>query len=430
MLFIVIFLSLTSFSSQTKTNDLTQYLSKARKTLNRNADSCIVYSYRAFELAEAQNDYWAMSKSHTYSGRAWEKKGDIEKAVRDYYSALRSIHLADTTDDYNSGVITRNLANIQMDHRNYEQAVEYYDSTIILFGRHLQDHPEIAQRYGDDKQIYYSQYYKAEGERQLGNIQAAQSTLKQLLENRKIPTNIQLSSIYQIGLIFNDLNEPDSAIRYFKKGIDHQRADSLQIGQGYHNLAMVHFQQEEYQKAITNYTLAASLKENGKDKRPLFISLLDLGESYLMDKQVDRAIESLQAALETLDTLSIRSNRKYFNVYQLMAKAYMPKDATTSRYYLDLYLKSSEEYESIQESLRDEDKKRAFNLFLSQLSIEKEHEEEVVEIEKKSKINQLWVGLAIGILAYLAHLLWRFRKRKSISEKVDKAVRKKRARLS
>lgn len=393
-------------------------------------DSSIFYARRAYELAKDNSNVWAMVKSLTYIGRVEERKGSIDEAIRLYFDALRLMDMADTLDDYNTATLNRNIALIQGRYFNFEQALSYYDSSLFYLNRHVREYPKIAKEDGDYRHLYAIQYFKGQTLRKLGTTEAAKDAFKTLLEDSQTPASIQINSIYQIGLMYNDINLPDSAQKYFRLGLKHPRLDATRRGRGMHNLGMVSFQKGDFQTAIQHYEEALQVKRNLKSKRSLYITLMDLGESYLMLDRFSLADQYFQQALNLLEEAEIKSDPKYYNIYQLRSQALITADASLSRKMLRAYVDCNREFQRIQQQLRDQDQNRAFNLDLDNYWADIDHQEEVIEIQARFRWKLIIVSFIIIALAYAAHYFWRIRKRKTIDRKVKKAVREKRARLS
>ncbi len=418
MLFTFLFLQANSGIAQNSTRQVKFWITKARQYMNPNPDSCIYYSELIQSKATRQGNYWAMSKSLTYSGRAKEKKGDPFNAIRDYFDALMWISKADTTDDYNTGVITRNIANIQIDHFNYEEALKYYDSALFYFNRHVLENPKVAKQDRDYLQLYTTEYFKVEALRGVKDIESAQKTLVRLLNDKQTPNRTAINSIYQIGKIFNDLNEPDSAKKYFQQGIADVRADSLRKAQGYHNLAMVNFQQGDYEQAISLYTKAVAIKNKLKRKESLFISLLDLGESHLMNGNLKLARSRFGQAINTLTTASINANPEYYIIYHFMSLA-SGEDMEANWEYQRKFVDCSQGFLRMQQKIKDEARKRAFNLSLDQYRANIQHQEEVNGLDRKYSI---WIVIIL-VLATAASIigaktlivLWRKKREKKLN---------------
>ncbi len=405
--------------AQNSTPEVREWIIKARQHLNDEPDSCLYYTDLIVAKAKSNRNYWALSKSFTYSGRVKEKRGQIEAAVIDYFEGLRWIARADTADDFNSGVLTRNIAGIQMDFKNYEEAQVYYDSALFFFNRHVREHPEIAKKDNDFRHIFSTRYFKVEGLRRLGDIESARDILIGLLKDKRTPKGTRINSLYQLGFIFNDMNEVDSAQSYFQKGIDHDGATPFYIARGLHNLGMVSFQQKKYGEAINRYKKAVAVKEKLSNKKSLFISLMDLGESFLLAGKLDSALHYFNHSIRVLDEVSLHADPDYYIIYLLMSKA-SGKDMSSSWKLQDQFISCNNEFLGTQQAIKDEARKRAFNLSLDQYRSDIKHKREFKLLDRKYAI---WV-IVIVILATVASVLgakslimyWRKKRSKDLNQ--------------
>lgn len=423
-------MSLATLKGQNTVPGVKALLKSARQSMNANPDSCIFYSQNAYEIAKSTKDFWAMSKSLTYSGRAKENMGQVENAIRDYFYALKWVSLSDTTDDYNSGVITRNIAAIQIDYRNFTQAIIYYDSALFYFNRHVTEFPEIAKRDNDYRQIYYTRYYRAESLWQAGNILESQQQLLSLLNDVNTPISLKVNAHYQFGFIYNEMQRRDSAILHFKRGLSIAKINDRDLSRGRHNLAMTHFRQQKYKEAARLYRDAIEIKKQLKDSKSLFISILDLGESLLMDNRPNEALSVFKEAINILDQKTIDANPKYYSIYQFMSRCLTFTDGKESQALLIKFVECTNEFQRLQEALRNEHQQKTFDLFMQNYQAEMEYESELTTLDRKYSV---WVVIII-LLALVASILgmksWLIYRRKQISKKINQAIRPRNLRAS
>lgn len=428
--FCLLFLAFGRLEAQNTTPEVKQLLKQARVNLNAQPDSCVYYSQAAYKKASDQKNHWAMVKSLTYIGRVREKQKQPEQAIQHYFDALDLMTRSDTLDDFNTATLNRNIAGIQKNHNNHKQAVAYYDSALFYLHRHVREYPDIARKDGDYRHIYSIEYNKAQSQRRLGDIEAAQSSFLSLLRDTQTPWRVQVNSLYQIGLMFNELQEPDSAQKYFRLGIEHEKADSLRISRGYHNLAMVYFQQGDYTAALDLYMQAIRLKERLKDKKSLFISLIDLGESYLMLGQYSQANEVFEKATRTLGEETIKTDPKYYNLYQLQSQVFASTNPEASRQMIRKYVNCTREFQRLQEVLRDEGRRRAFNLAMSNYWAEKEHVQEVQTLDRKYTAWIWVIIIGFSIAFYMGFQVLRVYRRKKLFREINKVTRDRTIRAS
>lgn len=410
-------------SAQKSTTEVKRLLEAARRNLNSNPDSCLILAAEAYRQSELNQDHWAMSKSLTYSGRAREKIDQVQSAMEDYFYALKWITLSDTTDDYNSGILTRNIAAINLNYNNFSQAVKYYDSALFYLNRHVYNHPEIARKYKDHLLAYDTKYFKAESLWRMGQVLNSQEVLASLLKDSNTPVSLKVRSHYQIGFIYNEMERFDSAILSFKKGIAVEGVSASDLGRGWHNLAMTHFRKEEYKVATSLYRKAVQMKKELKDEKSLFISMLDLGESLLMDHRPEEALEIFNEAESLLDAQTIDANPKYYGIYQFKSRCLILTEGSEAQKWLLKFANCTQDFQKTQQVLRNKEQQKAFDLLMANLEAEMSHEQDLRTLDRK---YSLWV-LVILIGAVVASVLgvksWLVYRRKKISKKINKAIR-------
>lgn len=405
-------------------------MDSARVKLLQQPDSSLIYATMAYKEAQENNNLWAMIKCLTYIGRVKEQGGIIDEAVGHYFDALGLMSKADTIDDYNTATLNRNIALIQANYFNFEQALSYYDSALFYLQRHVKDYPKIARADGDYRHVYSIRFFKGQTMRKLGNLDGAKQVFRQLLDDKQTPGRTQINTIYQIGFMYNDVQQPDSARKYFQLGLRHPALDSVRKGRGLHNLGMIDFEAGNFESAIANYSAALRVKRKLRSRSSLYITLLDLGESYLKLNRFAKADKYFQEALETLDEKVMQADPRYYNVYQLRANALMDTDVAISRKMLSVYVQCNEDFQRIQQQLRDQDQNRAFNLAMTNYWSEKEHNQEVKALDRTYTAWIWGMIIGFGITAYLGFQALRTYRRKRLFREIQKVTRDRTTRAS
>lgn len=423
LLFVCFFLPFESVKSQNTSAELKHYLEKARQSLKRQPDSTLWYCSLIDSLAKEQDNFWALSKAYTYAGRVQQYKALNEQAFINYYDAMRWSARADTLDYYNNYILTRNLAVLHFDYLNFPKAVTYYDSALYFLKGHIKNHPGIARKYGDEQQLYETEYFKAVSEREAGDINQAQETLLGLLSDRKSPSGIKIDALYQIGFIFSKLNEPDSAMKYFQLGISQADADVMRLGRGKHNIAFLNFQLKDYEQAIKFYREAVEIKREIVDPRSLYISLLDLGESYLMRGDKPQAFTTFRQALNILEKRIIAADPTYYTIYQLMSRSVMQTNSSMAEELLLRYVDCNEEFIRVQQALKEEERRRAFNLNIANYEANIDHQNELSTLDREHTKWILIIIVGMFLLSYFSFRIWRLRKIRMIDREIGKNVR-------
>ena len=395
------------------------FLDASRDQMENNPDSSIYFSDLAFNTAKENQNFWAMSKSLTYSGWVKQSQGQLEEAITDYFYALKWLSRSDTIDDYSQGVLNRNIASLQYRYENYLEAVPFYDSAIFYYRRYVNNHPKIAEEYNDSYQIYESMYFKASSLRKASKLTDSRNLFDSLINNSVTPTSLKVRSYFNRGFIFNDQLKRDSAIIEFKNGLNVKDISNEDIGRAIHNIASTYFKMNETKKAEKFFKEAISIKKQQTDKRSLFISHLDLGELYMKEQNYKLALRQFQDALTVLDQKDIYKDSKFYIIYEFISQCLISEITSDSQQLF----KQVSDFNEYQEVSKLEARQRAQDLIIKKFLLEKSHENEVNSIEKNTI---LWIVslLVLGIGGLMSTTLYHRLKKKRKKKDINLALRK------
>ncbi|WP_158561272.1 hypothetical protein [Emticicia sp. C21] len=214
-----------------------------------------------------------------------------------------------------------------------------------------------------------------------------------------------------LGLCYLKSNQPEQAIKYFRKGHEYAKSINSEIWQGisYGNIGNTLIKSNKYTEALpyvkTDYETA---KKRG-EKESMFNALSNLMLIYYNKKQYKESEDALKEAEEMYrDIKELRYNQEYFNefklinIYRIKAGLYETEgNAIEALAYNKKYIK-------LKDSLDKRNDARKYKLVQQRLEAEKYvakvnklEEEKKTEIWKRnSAIFILVLGLGFGLFKY------------------------------
>ncbi len=391
--------------------------------MDETPDSSLHFSALAEALAKEENNYWALSKIAAYSGWAKENKDLATEAIIDYFQGLTWAAQSDTSDFFNNFVLARNIASIQGNYKNYSEAKTYYDSALHFLNLHLKTYPAQAKEYNDYELVQETLFFKALICRNQRDFKMAEVILRDLLEDDETTAEVRSNTIVQLGLTQRDLNDFEGARSYFQLAVDKAGRDSLKLWAGYHNLALIDFQQGRFEKALPLYqkaTIMANTTSGSSHMR--FITHADLGETLLRLGNKVKATDLLHQALSYLDTGTVNSDPTYYNVYQLLSQA--APNVEQAAYWTRKYARQMDFYVENQQQLTSAQARNALNLKLINYQASIRQQEKIRAIKREHLIERVLTILAALLTMFIAYKIFRILFRKWIHKKVDRISRK------
>jgi AraC-like DNA-binding protein/TolA-binding protein len=282
-----------------------------------------------------------------------------------------------------------------------------------------------ANKYKNKKQIFDSNYNIGIIKRKINEKESAlvlfkenyQFALKNLDE---IDTEDFLLSITSLANIYNDLNLPDSASTYNKKGIyESKRLKNKAFFNHFSlNEGVSFYYRNDYNKAIDSLEKYIPYFENNKRKANLSIAYYYCGESYLALKNESKAI----LYFKKLDTV-FQVNKSIYpvsrNAYEHLISYYKKKgDVNNQLVYINKLLK----VDSILHSQEIYLNKKIFKEYdIPKLKSEKET---ILKAKKETEIN-FFVILSIVLTLLLiitGFLIYQNKKRKFYKIRVEEIL--------
>lgn len=208
-------------------------------------------------------------------------------------------------------------------------------------------------------------------------------------------------SFLEISKIYNSTGDYAAALEFSDEALIHAEDPSL-IAKIYHNKAHTYYLMKDY--VNQRLWLEKSLEvRKGKDR---FISLMDLGESYLLTNDELQAGKVLNEALEEYSDQFL--TLKNIKVYELLSQAF----PTNQSYIMD-QIRELKKYIETQDELEVLLKQQAMTQLLLRLEKQKELKSEIRAYQIVT-----FASLVTLIMIASAWIIWWIRLRKRLQKKV------------
>jgi CHAT domain-containing protein/lipopolysaccharide biosynthesis regulator YciM len=189
---------------------------------------------------------------------------------------------------------------------NFEDAEFYYSEAYNLYKTHEDTASFLITA------IYYSETlsYRSKNNEAISLLNELRN-ISHPSKNDSLKARIESN----LGWAYNRLGNRQSAIKYYKKGLQYSKnADyTLMIGICLNNLADTYFEQNDSEKAISYYEEALSLFKNLDNLRSQSVTLSNLGSIYKENFIFDKALKYYNQSLAI---------RKEIGNVDLLASAY------------------------------------------------------------------------------------------------------------
>ncbi|NOQ27834.1 MAG: tetratricopeptide repeat protein [Bacteroidales bacterium] len=275
---------------------------------NTNYNDAIQYLNKTLELKskipeDINPEYF---KVYNWLGLVYRKQGNLQKAIEYYRHALEN-----TTDGYYITLINDNIANIYSLTGDYAKAINYFENTLAVLEK-----SDKERKYIDIINNYHSQGYAylLSGQMKL----ALEKSLKSIQIAKENNLNIDGSTFYNTGLVYQALDSLAKADFYFKEAINtsirNYNKDHYMTAMAYMNHALFYAEIGEFNKSEQLYLKAYEIFINRLGKQHLYTSycLLNIGELYTKKVNYKEALiyyqKSLASKINNFNDSSIYAN--------------------------------------------------------------------------------------------------------------------------
>ncbi len=280
LLFIVV-ASLPAYPQQADTNYLKALYDRCIDFDESKTDSLVIYAGIIQKQAEKLHYNRGEVLSSRLKGIAEDLKGEYEKAIVYYFQSLdaaRKLHAL----NYEIAALS-DLAYVYVNTKQPFRAKDMYMETARL------------SEEGNDISSLITAY---------GNL----------------------------GAIYNQLKESDSALFYLDKGLDivKRRNDKNSIAFFYSNMGNVYYEKKEYEKALSYFKQCYKLHVKANTEADIWIDNLNISDVLIEMKNYDSAYVYGMQSLQLAQQMKARS--KEADSYSMLSKLYFRKSDYKNAY--------------------------------------------------------------------------------------------------
>ncbi len=276
---------------------------------------------------------------------------------------------------------------------NQDSALYFYLKALKIFETN-QDKSGIAQVKNELGVLFLKQKKYADAKRMLFETIHSQKTDK--------PLSVVATSYNNLGLVYADLQMPDSAEYYFNKALKTYRElnDKLGISYALDYLSSIYAGKQKWEDAEHALKESISLRSQLSDKTGTAIAINNLGELYLSKKNYTEALHQFKTASDSAHKINYLDLEAY--TYKMQAETYkLMGDYKNSVFYF-------EKYQSLNEEILNEKRIRQIEELNTQYQTEKKENEIQQQRLKLSKRNVMLsaVLLILGLSIVSFYLLY------------------------
>ena len=252
-------------------------------------DSTITYGKKALDLSDKINYLKGKSEALRYTGIGHRIKGNNKKAL-DYFQKA----LAIAKKIQNEKLIGNSLNSIAILYHNqsrYEDALNYFRESLKLREK-TKDLRGIAYCYNNMAKLY-----TIKGK----NPEALNYLFKALKIKEGLNDKTSIALTYNnIADVYKTQNKYDKALNYYFKSIKIKKElnEKSGIGISLMNVAEIYSIEGKYEEALKTYFETLKIFEGLGIKRGIVQSLSNIGAVYIKLKEVNKAYNYLQKALD------------------------------------------------------------------------------------------------------------------------------------
>jgi two-component system NarL family sensor kinase len=409
LLILLLHCSTIGLAAQPDTPTINRRIEAARSI--KDNDSAIALYYQILQQSRNIGYDEGVLQTLNLSGNRLEKNGQGKQAMQQYLHGLELIQKKRLSVYYAMFYTNMGTAFFRMG--NYDSAIHYYHQSITAQQKDSSV-TSLALPYLNLGLVYnnLSRYDKA-----IDCLKKAAA-----FASRNNDTLILAGVLQNIGVTYTTMNNKDSfhlAEKYLNEALSVSQKNQLQQGQ--HNalsaLGTLADAQGDIELAIHYYKQAAALSSgNSYDD---LIPFINLGYAYYKQKEYEQAQQTLEDALQKIETEKLRPDYLY-NIYAMLAKVYREKG---------LYKKAADFYERYIE-LYDSVKGDKVNEQISQLQLKYEtvqRDNELIKkellitrqqsiIQKKTTTTYL---ILFAVVLVGSYAVWYFRRRQRIQKQQE-----------
>lgn len=360
--------------------------------LNKDLDSAYLIANVAYDHSTITKYFYGIARSFAIQARSLDLKGYHNSGYLLHLEALYNLNKSDTTDLFNEYSLLVNLGRGQHIFKQFQKAIDLYDSANAVLRKYIDRYPDIVEKYGDRQLQIQLMLDVAENYRLLGQLDMAEELLynaeESALDQRS--TTMLAATYNQLGLIYKTTGNFVKAREYYSIIIN-SKPNEEQLWKANHNMAVAYMEDGQYQEAEEYFTRAIEVSSEFIDKSKPFVSRLYMGKSFTRQSKNESAIEIWEAAVRK--NPMIKNNIDHFIIYKYIRDAYGSlNNKPRFDYYLSKFDQISIDFIHIQKTILEGDRAIHFKIL------------DNIYHERKtllSKISMLMFQHKIGVLIAL-----------------------------
>ncbi len=317
----------------------------------------LTYAQRALDLAESTRDNALISESLFNIGYICFHHGLLDMAARHYYKYL-DIQKAQNNQEGIINALT-NIGSVKLQMMEFEDAKEIFLEVLTNFEKDM------------------------------------------LADNQELKPPVQLPTIYNnLGVVYHNLEEYDTAIDYYQRGILVARrmpTEQRNLGNLLNNLGRTYDNLGRFDEAFEAINEALELRKMLGNRHGIASSYRNLAMHYLASDQTDKALTYAYEGLALAEEVGVLSLQVNF-VSQLYDYYDEINQADSALKYHKLFTEFTQQ-QNREETLRE----------LTRLELTSRFDEQELlrqmEQKRKDQFYRLIAGLLI-LVAVIAFLLW------------------------
>lgn len=371
------------------------------------------------DLSQNANYQKGVAIAYSEYGMIYYTKGDFSKSIEFH---LKSIKIKEKLNDEHSLAVSyNNIALVYNEKSEYEKAIEYYHKSLKIKEK-FNDNDDIALIYNNIAMIYSAygkdkkalEYFKK-------SYEIYDSFVKQNPDNFKYK-NLISSTLFNIGAIYYNFGNLDTAIIVFKKAAEvfNEIDSKVYLGVCYSSIGTIYSEKELYKDAIEYHKKALNTLLETGDSIYLSSTYRDIADDYAKSQDMQNAFEYYFLSLNM--SFRLKEIDEIKETSYILSKLYEEqKDYQNSLKYFKIF-------NDAKDSIFDLESKQIFEEIQAKYESEKINQQVSLlnqdKLKKEKKLNQLKVILIISfvILLLICFLAIFFYRKYKLNKKIKEIL--------
>ena len=364
-------------------------------------DSAYYYIEKSYSYANRLKNSELLARSYKLYGLIYQNQGKFKKAYAAHKKCFEiSKEAGDSNGMYSS---LGNIGNAAFKLGNIREALSSYNQ-LLEYARDIGNYEFEGSILNNISAIYYSTG-------KFDKMLEYQQYIVEIYKKHNLTKNLA-TSYYNLGHLYVELNEADSARNYYSMALDlTDEENAIERARIYQSLGRIAVEYDSnYATALSYYKKALPVYEqmNALDDQALLMHAL--AKIYLDGyRNLSKALNYANGALEIANKTG--NAHKIYNAYFILHKIYKEKgDFENALEYHTLYI-------NMKDSVYTEESRNKVAEFQVLYETEK-NEKEIAVLKKKEAIYRLRIILLIAALLFVliigVFLVFYFRNKKAI----------------